>query len=76
MDQIHSHVLSQHDEGNVNVIDGVRVRSADGWWLIRASNTEAALVARAEAGSATGLEQLIDEIHTTLKAAGLDWQRP
>jgi phosphomannomutase len=76
MDQIHSHVLGQHDEGNVNVIDGVRVRSADGWWLIRASNTEAALVARAEARSATGLEQLIDEIHKTLKAAGLDWQRP
>jgi phosphomannomutase len=52
------------------------VRSADGWWLIRASNTEAALVARAEARSATGLEQLIDEIHKTLKVAGLDWQRP
>jgi phosphomannomutase len=76
MDQIHNHVLSRHDEGNVNAIDGVRVRSADGWWLIRASNTEAALVARAEAGSAIGLEQLIDEIQTTLNAAGLEWQRP
>jgi phosphomannomutase len=52
------------------------VRSADGWWLIRASNTEAALVARAEAGSAAGLDQLIDEIQTTLKAAGLDWHYP
>jgi phosphomannomutase len=71
MDQIHNHVLNRHDEGNVNAIDGVRVRSADGWWLIRASNTEAALVARAEAGSAIGLEQLIDEIQTTLNAAGL-----
>ena len=76
MDQIHNHVLSRHDEGNVNAIDGVRVRSADGWWLIRASNTEAALVARAESGSAAGLEQLIDEIESTLKAAGLEWRHP
>ncbi|NBR03186.1 MAG: phosphomannomutase/phosphoglucomutase [Alphaproteobacteria bacterium] len=76
MDRIHSHVLTRHDEANVNAIDGVRVRSAAGWWLIRASNTEAALVARAEAGSAAGLEQLVDEIRTTLKAAGLDWHHP
>ena len=29
-------------------IDGVRVRTADGWWLLRASNTQDVLVARAE----------------------------
>ncbi len=29
-------------------IDGVRVRDADGWWLLRASNTQAAVVVRAE----------------------------
>ena len=33
----------------VNAIDGVRVLTADGWWLLRASNTQAVLVARAEA---------------------------
>jgi len=76
MDKIHSHVLTRHDEADVNAIDGVRVRSAAGWWLIRASNTEAALVARAEAGNAEGLEQLIGELETTLKAAGLDWKHP
>jgi len=74
MDRIHSHVLKHNDKGNVNTIDGVRVRSASGWWLVRASNTEAALVARAEAGSAAGLEQLIAELEATLKAAGLDWR--
>ncbi len=36
-------------------IDGVRVRLADGWWLLRASNTQNALVARCEAASAAGL---------------------
>jgi len=74
MNNIHSHVLTQRDERYVNAIDGVRVRTADGWWLVRASNTEAALVARAEAGSSDGLGRLVDEIQTTLKAAGLDWQ--
>jgi phosphomannomutase len=76
MDRIHNHVLTRHDASNVNAIDGVRVRSAAGWWLIRASNTEAALVARAEAASAVGLEQLVEEIRATLKAAGLDWRHP
>jgi len=74
MQNIHSHVLTQRDERDVNAIDGVRVRTADGWWLVRASNTEAALVARAEADSAAGLDRLIDEIQTTLNSAGLDWQ--
>ena len=31
MDRIHSHVLKHNDKGNVNTIDGVRVRSASGW---------------------------------------------
>jgi phosphomannomutase len=39
-------------------IDGVRVRTADGWWLLRASNTQDVLVARAEAGTLEGLARL------------------
>jgi phosphomannomutase len=39
-------------------IDGIRVRSKDGWWLLRASNTSAALVARCESSSEEGLEIL------------------
>src|SRR5260370_42295694 len=35
-------------------IDGVRVRTPEGWWLLRASNTQAAIVARAEASTAAG----------------------
>jgi phosphomannomutase len=56
----------------VNTIDGVRVKVGDGWWLVRASNTEAALVARAEAGDAATLERLVSEIQTSLALAGLD----
>lgn len=42
----------------VNTIDGVRVNTADGWWLLRASNTQNVLVTRAESQSAAGLERL------------------
>ncbi|MBI3445426.1 MAG: phosphomannomutase/phosphoglucomutase [Magnetospirillum sp.] len=41
-----------------NAIDGVRVDTPDGWWLLRASNTQAVLVARCEAASAEGLKRL------------------
>ena len=38
----------------MNDIDGVRVRTRDGWWLLRASNTQAVLVARAESATEDG----------------------
>jgi phosphomannomutase len=41
--------------GDVIAVDGVRVKLGDGWWLLRASNTQNALVARCEARSAEGL---------------------
>lgn len=43
-------------------IDGVRVVSDRGWWLLRASNTTEELVARVEANSAEGLEILRKEL--------------
>jgi phosphomannomutase len=43
---------------DVNPIDGVRVRTADGWWLLRASNTQDVLVARCEAATTGGLRRL------------------
>jgi phosphomannomutase len=42
----------------VNDIDGVRVTTEDGWWLLRASNTQPVLVARAEGRDEAGLERL------------------
>ena len=37
-------------------IDGVRVSEKDGWWLLRASNTQPAIVLRCESLSQEGLE--------------------
>ncbi len=42
----------------VNDVDGVRVTTGDGWWLLRASNTQDVLVARCESQTAEGLERL------------------
>jgi len=55
----------------VNDVDGVRVLTADGWWLLRASNTQAVLVARAEASTAEGLERLKAQIAHQVEASGL-----
>jgi len=52
-------------------IDGVRVMTADGWWLLRASNTQAVLVARAESHSEAGLERLKQALVEQLAASGL-----
>jgi phosphomannomutase len=55
----------------VNDIDGVRVKTKDGWWLLRASNTQDVLVARAEAYSAEGLTRLTSAIKAELAASGI-----
>jgi len=57
---------------SVQDVDGVRVLTEDGWWLLRASNTQAVLVARAEAGSEAGLERLKAHLVRHLTASGLE----
>ena len=56
---------------NVSETDGVRVLTEDGWWLLRASNTQAVLVARAEAKDTAGLERLKAALVAQLAASGL-----
>jgi len=53
-------------------IDGVRVRTADGWWLLRASNTQAVLVARAESATEAGLTRLKKTLAAELAASGVE----
>ena len=56
---------------DLNDIDGVRVLTPDGWWLLRASNTQAVLVARAEARDDAGLDRLKAALSEQLLASGL-----
>ncbi len=52
-------------------VDGVRVTNEDGWWLLRASNTQAVLVARCEAHSVDALKRLKGMLAHQLTASGL-----
>jgi phosphomannomutase len=52
-------------------VDGVRVKTKDGWWLLRASNTQAVLVARAEAADEAGLERLKANLGKQLAQSGV-----
>ncbi|WP_368417655.1 phosphoglucomutase/phosphomannomutase PgmG [Rhodovarius sp.] len=56
----------------VQAVDGVRVLTEDGWWLLRASNTQAVLVARAEASTEAGLERLKASLAAQIIASGLE----
>jgi phosphomannomutase len=56
---------------DVSDIDGVRVTTPEGWWLLRASNTQAVLVARAEAKTEAGLERMKAALAEQLAASGL-----
>ena len=51
----------------VNKIDGLRVQKDNGWWLLRASNTQAVLVARIEADSEESLKAFQEELSYYLK---------
>ncbi|MBI4966854.1 MAG: phosphomannomutase/phosphoglucomutase [Rhodospirillales bacterium] len=55
----------------VDDTDGVRVMDDDGWWLLRASNTQAVLVARAEAGDTAGLARLKARLAQELRQSGI-----
>ncbi len=49
-------------DANFNDVDGVRVMTDDGWWLLRASNTQAAIVARCESSDEDGLKRLKNQL--------------
>jgi len=56
---------------DVNDVDGARVNTADGWWLLRASNTQDVLVARAEAKDEAALERLVEQLDSELARSGV-----
>jgi phosphomannomutase len=60
------------DGAKVDATDGVRVSTSDGWWLLRASNTQDVLVARAEAKDDAGVERLVAQIDDQLARSGVE----
>ena len=62
----------QKEGAKVNDTDGVRVTTADGWWLLRASNTQAVLVARAEGKDKASLDRLQTDLARHIALSGLE----
>ena len=60
---------------DVDGTDGARVTTSDGWWLLRASNTQNVLVARAESTTQDGLDRLMAQIDATLVESGIERAR-
>jgi len=58
--------------GAIDRTDGLRVGEAGGWWLLRASGTEAKLTARCEAGSAEALAEMRRRLGEALRSEGLE----
>nr|EES53170.1 MAG: phosphomannomutase [Leptospirillum ferrodiazotrophum] len=60
----------------INAIDGIRVEFPDGWGLVRASNTQPALVLRFEGATPSRLSEIRDlltgELARAMESEGLD----
>ncbi len=59
------------DGAVVDLTDGARVTTPDGWWLLRASNTQTMLTVRAEARTADALASLLAAVDAHLAACGV-----
>ena len=66
-------ILREYKNVEVCDIDGVRVSSKYGWWLIRASNTQEIIVARCEATSTEYLENVKAQLKEVLKRIQLPY---
>lgn len=62
--------IRKYNDININSTDGLRVTTKDGWWLIRPSNTQNAITARAESCSQNGLKRLLHMMGEELEKLG------
>jgi phosphomannomutase len=69
VDEVIARLRSEGAE--MNLTDGARVTTVDGWWLLRASNTQAMLTVRAEAKDQAGLDGLLAKVDAQLAASGV-----
>ena len=66
--------LAKFDNASIIDIDGIRVEVEDGWFLMRASNTQNQLTCRVESTSESGLRKLIAIVEDQLKLSDVNFQ--
>ncbi|MGH6968309.1 MAG: phosphomannomutase/phosphoglucomutase [Stellaceae bacterium] len=59
------------DGAEIVAIDGVRFKTDDGWWLLRASRSRAALVARCGGTTEAGLIRVTETLREQLECSGV-----
>jgi phosphomannomutase len=57
---------------NLDPALGLRVETADGWWLLRASGTEPRLTCRCESANPDGLDRLRAQLKRQLQLSGVE----
>ncbi|UPW00401.1 phosphoglucosamine mutase [Halorussus gelatinilyticus] len=67
MERVRERLLGTYDD--VNTLDGVRVGTEDGWFLVRASGTQPLIRVTAEARNEERTEKLFAEAETTVEEA-------
>jgi phosphomannomutase/phosphoglucomutase len=67
---------ARFEGGKTNDLDGLRVDFEDGWGLLRASNTSAALTSRFEAGNEVELQRIMGLFRQQLSAVDPDLDIP
>ncbi len=65
--------LSNYSEKIID-IDGIRLETEEGWFLVRASNTQNQLTCRVESTSSSGLKKLINLLEDQLKLSDIDYK--
>jgi len=73
IDQLKTHLTKSNV--SFNDIDGVRLTLKEGWWLLRASNTEEILVARGEGHTEKDLQKILNHMDHYLLAAGIKMRK-
>ncbi len=74
IDEIRDRLAKAGEEEGIESIidvDGLRVNTKHGWWLVRASNTQPAIVLRCEAPSPNSLEILKSQAKAHLAKSGV-----
>jgi phosphomannomutase len=59
------------ESADYSAVDGIRADVKNGWWLVRASNTQAALIVRCEAESEEALKNIIKDLNSHIAEFGL-----
>ena len=61
----------KNSDADITYIDGIRVDTNEGWWLLRASNTQSALTARCESRTEQGLRKVQLHMLEAINGSGI-----